>query len=215
MTPEHSKIINQVARQILKPNGLERKGQSRIWLDDNGWYTITVEFQPHSGGQGTYLNVGVGFHWYLKDYTSFDIGSRESEFVAFNTAGQFTSEVEKLARLALDKVVFYRQTLRDIETATQTILNHKFTSENIWGSYHKGIICGLTGNINGLNKYFERLLQFEDGAPFMVVLKDRTKKLKDVATDKDKFIQHIHDIITETRKLKKLKELQIIIYNSD
>jgi hypothetical protein len=211
MTSEHSKIINQVASQILKPNGLERKGQSRIWLDDNGWFTTTVEFQPHSGGHGTYLNVGVGFHWYLQDFITYDIGHRESELVVFNTVEQFTPEVEKLAHLAVNKVVFYRQAMRDIDTATQTILNHEFTSENLWGSFHKGTICGLLGNINGLNNYFDRLLQFEDYAPYVTELKERTKKLKDISIDTDKFKQHVYEIITETRKLKRLKELQIII----
>ncbi len=211
MTPEHSKIINNVARKILKPQGLERKGQSRIWLDDNGWYTIVVEFQPHSGMQSTYLNVGVNFHWYLQDSWSFNIGYRETDRIDFHSIEQFTPEVEKLAHLALERVVFYRQALRDIDTATQTILNHKFTSEIIWGSYHKGIICGLTGNINELNKYFDQLIEFEDSAPFMTVLKDRTRKLKEVASDKDKFRQQIYNIIIETRKLKKLKEMQITI----
>jgi hypothetical protein len=30
--PEHSKIINKVARQILKPNGLERKDNQGLGL---------------------------------------------------------------------------------------------------------------------------------------------------------------------------------------
>lgn len=208
---EHSKIINQVARQILKPQGLERKGQSRIWLDDNGWYTTVVEFQPHSGTQATYLNVGVNFHWYIQDHWSFDIGFRETKRVDFSNIEQFTPEVEKIARLALDKVVSYRQSLQNIDTATQTILHHEFTSENLWGSYHKGIICGLTGNLNGLNKYFDRLLKFEDYAPFVVELKERTKKLKDLSADRDRFKQAITDIISATRKLKNLKELLIEI----
>ncbi|MFV0290086.1 MAG: hypothetical protein ACK5IJ_04195, partial [Mangrovibacterium sp.] len=60
--PEHSKIINQVAREIFKEYGIERKGQSRTWLDDQYWYTTIIEFQPFKDRQGTCLNVGINFH---------------------------------------------------------------------------------------------------------------------------------------------------------
>ena len=38
----HTKIINNVAKQILKPEGLVRKGQSRTWYHDQGWFTTVV-----------------------------------------------------------------------------------------------------------------------------------------------------------------------------
>ena len=38
----HNKIINQVAREILKPYGLFQKGQSRLWVDENTFYISMV-----------------------------------------------------------------------------------------------------------------------------------------------------------------------------
>ncbi len=207
--PEHSKIINKVARQILKPNGLERKGQSRTWLDDNGWYTTVVEFQPFKDRQGTCINIGVNFHWYVKDYWSFDIGYRESDFIDYKEENQFTLEVEKLTKTALNKVLDYREKLSDLKISKQTILGHEFTSENLWGSYHKGIICGLLGDINNLNFYFSRLLELDLDAPFEKELEKIVIDLKERSSDLDLFKDTIQSFIKETRGQKKLRDIDI------
>ena len=41
---QHDKIINIAAKKVLAPKGLFRKGSSRIWMDDNGYFIIQVEF---------------------------------------------------------------------------------------------------------------------------------------------------------------------------
>ena len=209
--PEHSKIINRVAKQILKPKGLERKGQSRTWLDDNGWFTTVVEFQPFKDRQGTCINIGVNFHWYLKDYLSFDIGNRESDFIDFKNEEQFIREVEKLAQYALDKVHFYRQALDEFDRAKQTIKSHEFTSDNLWGNYHKGTICGLTGDQSGLTEYYNKLLTVDHDVSWANELKNRVTELKEISPNIDEFRQRISEIIHETRELKKLKKLEIEI----
>ncbi|MFN8257562.1 MAG: hypothetical protein U0W24_17840 [Bacteroidales bacterium] len=207
--PEHSKIINKVASQILKPYGLDRKGQSRTWLDDQNWYTTMIEFQPFSNRQGTCINVGVNFHWYPQDCWSFDIGYRESEFVDFENTDQFTLDVEKLAKIGLEKTLNYRQLLIDFKTTKQTIIRHQFASDNLWGNYHKGLICGLIGDKKELNDYYDRLLGVENDAPWTKDLKFQVKELKDISVDIDKFRSKIIAIIRDTRRLKKLKDLEI------
>ena len=207
--PEHSKIINKVAKQFLKPDGIERKGQSRTWLDDNGWFTTVVEFQPFKDRQGTCINIGVNFHWYVKNYWSFDIGYRESNFIDFKEENQFTQEVEKLSKTALNKVLDYREKLSNLENSKQTILKHEFTSENLWGSYHKGIICGLSGDIDNLNFYFNRLLNLELNAPFEKELEKIVIDLKEKSSDLDLFNKTIQSFIKETRGQKRLKDIEI------
>lgn len=78
---DHNKIINKAAGDVLKPMGLFRKGQSRIWIDENDWFLIIVEFQPSNWDKGSYLNVAVNYLWSRKEYLSFDYGHRESAFV--------------------------------------------------------------------------------------------------------------------------------------
>src|SRR5437763_13619414 len=96
----HQRIINESARANLKPIGLIQKGRSRTWLDDHGWWTTVVEYQPSGFGKGTYLNVGVNLHWYPRNYFSFDIGSRVGGFVAYSGDTQFAEAMKETSALA-------------------------------------------------------------------------------------------------------------------
>jgi hypothetical protein len=207
-SPEYSKIINQVAQKIFRPFEVYRKGQSRTWLDDQNWFTTIIEFQPFNNTMGTCLNVGVNFHWYPKNYWSFDIGYRESQFIEFEDTNQFFSEVEKLAKLALEKTLNYRELLKDYTTAKQTIIKHQFASDNLWGNYHKGTICGLIQDKVGLNDYYDKLLNDETDAPWIKDLKLLVKELKGASVDIDIYKTTIFEIIRNTRKLKQLKDLE-------
>src|SRR5277367_5073918 len=53
------KLIAHAARTWLDPLGLRRKGQSRTWLDDHGWWLTIVELQAGAHDVGAFLNVGV------------------------------------------------------------------------------------------------------------------------------------------------------------
>ena len=57
----HSKIINQVCREVLIPLGVFQKGASRLYLDDNDYFFTVIEFQPSTWSNGTYLNIGLTF----------------------------------------------------------------------------------------------------------------------------------------------------------
>lgn len=59
----HSKIINQVCREVLIPLGVFQKGASRLYLDDNDYFFTVIEFQPSTWSNGTYLNIGLTFLW--------------------------------------------------------------------------------------------------------------------------------------------------------
>lgn len=206
---EHSKIIIKTAKQLFKPYGFEQKGQSRVWHDDQGLYTTLIEFQPHKWEHGAFLNVGVNFHWYVQPYTSFDIGYRETGFEKFETAKQFTAKIEDMVHLAAEKALSYRQQLIDLSTAKATILAHHFTSDSLWGNYHRGVVCGLTKDIDGLNQYFDALLQVDHDVKWANELKTKALQLKALASDPSKFNTEILQTILESRKEKKLKAMEI------
>jgi len=208
---EHTKIINNVAKQILKPKGLIRKGRSRTWYHDRGWFTTIVEFQPHKWKHGAFLNLGVNFHWYEKDYFSFDIGYREKEFEEFATDAEFTPKIEEMVNFALTKAIFYSDKLSDLATAKPFILSHEFTSESLWGNYHKGVISGLLGDIDTSKTYFSALLNFNDerNLSFISDLKTKTQALVELVDKTDDFNSHILEIINNTREKKKLAEVEI------
>ena len=128
-TPLQSKIMNNVAREILKPMGVLRKGRSRIWLDDHGWWVTVVEFQP-GRGSGSYLNIGVNLQWYPKEYFSFDMGYREETFHEYRSDEQFTPQAYKLVNKAKDRIQNYRNALSTVESTTKFVLNYKFSTPN-------------------------------------------------------------------------------------
>lgn len=209
--PDHSKIINKTAKKVFAPYGIKQKGKSRIWLDDNGWYTTVIEFQPFSGRQGTTLNVGVNFNWYEQVYFSFDISYRQDvDFVEYNgNEDLFSKEVEKFCEIALNKALEYRENFQNIHKAKPFILNHTYTSENIWGSYHKGTICGLTNDVVEQNHYYQKLLQESHPGAWLNELKDRVNLLMVDSEHHHKFTENIIETIKKARALKKLPEIEI------
>lgn len=208
-TPIHSKIINNIAREILKEHGIERKGQSRTWLDDQYWFTTIIEFQPFKDRQGTSLNVGVNFHWYQKEYFSFDIGSRESEFIDFVNEKQFEIEMKSLVELALIRVLELREKLSDLKTGTNTILNHEFTSDNLWGNYHRAIISGLNNQKEKSEQYFNLILKNKLKYDWELKLKQRVEKLIKELNNIANFQKTIDKVIEKTRNKKKLKPTEL------
>ena len=207
--PKHSKIINKVALIIFKEYGIERKGQSRTWLDDQYWFTTIIEFQPFKDRQGTCLNVGINFHWYEKEYFSFDIGNRESDFIDFKNEEQFQSEIESLVEKALKRTLELRNKMGDLKNAQNTILNHEFASDNLWGNYHRAIICGLNNELMKSKQYFNLILKDDFDTPWAKELKKRVSELKNELKDTSNFKVRINEIIEKTRNEKKLNEIEM------
>ncbi|MGB5818437.1 MAG: hypothetical protein WBG90_03055 [Saonia sp.] len=207
-TPIHSRIINKVARKIFKEHGIERKGQSRTWLDDQYWYTTVIEFQPFKDSHGTCLNVGANFHWYKKEYFSFDLGGRVSEFIEFKNEGQFENEVNSLVRLALKETLMIRENLSNLKSAEKTIMNHQFSSDNLWGNYHRAIINGLNNKIDESGHYFNLILGDSEDVGWAIELKSRVHKLKTVFNDNNYFKRSIEEIIKQARMDKKLNPME-------
>ena len=207
--PEHSKIINKIARGIFREYGIERKGQSRTWLDDQYWFTTIIEFQPFKDRQGTCLNVGINFHWYEKEYFSFDIGNRESDFIDFKNEKQFQSEMKSLVEKALKRTLELRNTMNDLKSAEKNIINHEFASDNLWGNYHRAIICGLNNEVGKSEYYFDLILKDDFDVPWAKELKRRVSELKNELKDTSNFQVKINEIIENTRNEKKLKEIEI------
>ncbi|MBA5793436.1 hypothetical protein H1R17_09965 [Flavobacterium sp. xlx-214] len=210
---DHKKIINKVAKKILSSHGITQKGQSRIWLDDNGWFVTVIEFQPFHGRQGTTLNIGVNFNWYEEEYFSFDIGYRQDiDFVDYDgNEDMFSEEIEKLCHLALNKILEFREKFKNLDNAKLSILNNTFTSEEIWGSYHKGTICGLTNEYAKKNEYYQKILDNNETYEWLSELKSRVNLLENNISNHNDFSKKVIEIIKKTRTLKKLKEKEIIL----
>ncbi|SHH24297.1 hypothetical protein [Flavobacterium defluvii] len=205
METDYSRIINKIAKEKLRPYGIIQKGKSRLWLDDQGWYIILIEFQPYSGRRGSTLNVGANFNWYNQNYFSFDIGYRQNvEFAEYKNEDQFSQQIELYCDKAIEIVLDYRNKL-DNNHRKNFILNHAFTSESLWGNYHKGTILGIIGEADEMKKYYSAILDEENQFDW---INDLQSKVRFLIESKD-FIMEIRKTIYESRKLKKLPESEI------
>lgn len=211
-TPIHSKLINKAAIEILKPIGLVRKGQSRIWLDDNGWWLTMIEFQPSSWSKGTYLNVGISWLWYPKEYMTFDIGYRESEFVEFKDEDTFLIKAIGLAEKAKKKVLTYRHSMSSPELAKEFVLTNTVGDEhNIWACLNKGIACLHASDIPNAKTHLENVIRCSDDRDWAISVKDFTQSLLSLKPKEQ--LLALQDAIMQSRKLKKLPEIEVLFGN--
>lgn len=207
----HNQIITKTATRFFKAYGITRKGKSRTFLDDHDWYTTIIEFQPSGFDKGTFLNVGVNFHWFEHDYLSFDLGYRESAFVAFVDSETFRIEVENLCQIAIQKTLKYRKHFETLESAKQTICDDAFASDSLWGNYHQGTISGLTGDYTTMKRYYGILLKTDHHAAWANQLKEHVISLLDGLDTLSAFRLEIGKIATKTRLLKKLPHRDITL----
>src|SRR6266851_4267038 len=104
----HSRLIAQAARDALAPLGIRRKGRSRTWLDDQGWWLGLIEFQPSSWSKGSYLNVGVMWLWDELPYLAYDVGYRVSDFERYEDRAKFEVSAQNVAKNAAQEASRYR-----------------------------------------------------------------------------------------------------------
>lgn len=143
---DHNRIIQQAAREVLKPLGLFQRGRSRLWIDDNGWFLTLVEFQPSAWSKGSYLNVALHFLWGNRDFISYDypIGgqTRQNSFVSFTgDETAFYEAVTAMAQKAAGLVGEYRK-FRELSYARNAILEIRRNSPH--DVLNKMMTCGLT-----------------------------------------------------------------------
>jgi len=113
-------IIKQLCKDILLPLGVFQKGNSRTYIDDNGYFFTVIEFQPSAYAKGTYLNVALHFLGNENEDISFDFpfgaDIRVMDFVEYQNEEQFAREVTRYVQKAVTQVLFYRK-LQDVAVA--------------------------------------------------------------------------------------------------
>lgn len=216
----HNKIINQAARSVLKKNGMFQKGQSRTWIDDNGWFFIVVEFQPSNWNKGSYLNVGINYLWTNKEYLSFDYGSRENGFVAFNDNNEeFYKDMVHLAELAETKVAEYRK-FQNIEYAKEKIINRNGYTSVSHEIYNKLMICGMAKDSRAKSFYNKLLKETQHSmlAYEVEYFKELSEEISFVINDPELFYDYLCKKIIKQREYwhskSSMKKLQLRITES-
>ena len=136
----HNRFLNYAARTILQNNGLFQKGQSKTWIDDNGWFLIIVEIQPKDWNKGAYLNVGIDYLWREKEKMGLDFGHCQREFIAFKDREEtFYNDLLIMYSIAMEKVEGYRK-FAELPYGKRKILGVNRFSSNAHELYNKMMV---------------------------------------------------------------------------
>ncbi len=209
MEPEidHNKLLKTVAKERLQPYGIVQKGQSRSFHCDKGWLTFMIEFQPSSWSKGSYLNVGLDFHFYPREHFAFSYVNRVSDFIEFTDEEQFVKVVNELCDKAIKRFQFLERNFKDLWTAIKTIEKEK---EKSYYAYDLAVLYALTGNYD---KALPKLKQLSDTVceyDWHFVRKKVVNELIEwIEQDSTTFLEKFKNQINETRILKKLKPVNL------
>lgn len=162
---ESDKLIIRAAQAILKPMGLFQKGTSRIWIDDNGWFLILVEFQPSSWSQGAYLNVVISFLWEqgrgFSESLSYNIGGRELEHIEYMGNGEmFFQQMLEMAQYAGNLVQQYRNSFASYQFARSEMEHYHdtYSSSKVGELWNRGMFYYLYDDEKSGNEKMKELL---------------------------------------------------------
>lgn len=192
-----SRLIASAARATLGPLGCTRIGRSRIWLSDQRFWAIIIEFQPCQHVVGSFLNVAACWFWYAKDYWSFDIGGRIQGRHLFEDEHQFGAVAEKLATRAAEEV----RSLRDRFASMSDIARELYPTPDAqaWRLYHAAVAAGLAGETASAEGYFNRLLAEPPSFDWHKALQGASAKLARNIYDTGTFRDNVLEIIQEAR----------------
>jgi Domain of unknown function (DUF4304) len=145
----HGSIIADAAKQALTPLGFRRKGRSRIWLSDHGWWLNVVEFQPSNWSDGSYLNVAAHWLWSSSGHLSLDFGGRMPGFEEYISDEQFDTVARKLAGAAAEEAHKLDRAFASVDATADALLQNEASQrtrgEGSWSAYHAAVAAALAG----------------------------------------------------------------------
>jgi hypothetical protein len=196
---EHGRLIAAAAKAALVPLGCQRKGQSRFWLSDQRFWTISIEFQPSGWSKGSYLNVGATWLWYVKENLVFDEGYRVGDFISFQNADQFKPLIGGMAARAAEEVRTLQKRFKTIPDIYRRLV--PCIRREGWPVYHAAVIAGLVGDVASARKLFDRIGAWQTYYEWQDELKSRSLALAALLGDPDQFRAMIQSVINQRRAL--------------
>jgi hypothetical protein len=154
---EHGRLIAAAAKRRLAPLGCKRKGQSRLWISDERYWLITVEFQPSAWSKGSYLNVRPQWSWLRLGAN--DHFPRPADYIEFKTAEQFKPLIEDMAAIAAQTVLALRDRFRSLEDVSRYFAER--ITRNGWPVYRAAVTAGLVGETQRARELFKQLESFD------------------------------------------------------
>lgn len=196
------RLLRDAAKRLLLPLGCRQVGSSRIWIADQRFWVIIIEFQPSSFSKGSYLNVGANWLWCPKDHWSFDYSYRVDGFIEFQDGDQFAGAAEQIAIRAANEVRDLREKLGSLSLIAHEIIPRP--EVQAWPVFHAAVVAGLLGNVTGAERYFIRLANEEATTEWHKNLQTDATRLLAKLPDTVAFRNEILALVQQSRALHKL-----------
>jgi hypothetical protein len=215
---DHNEIIATTAKAALGPLGFRRKGRSRFWLADRGYWLTLVEFQPSRWSKGSYLNVGPLWLWHpaKRDATyvlaiNDDGGRIGSSFIEYKDDEQFLPLAADMAKLAAAESERLIRELCTIHAVAKVLVakEQKARTSRVgrrWNAYHAGVAAAIAGVPDVAAKMFGSIL--EKNGPPTSILHPAARQALEMMPDIDAFRRRIILTVNQQRASFRLPVLQ-------
>jgi hypothetical protein len=186
---DHNAEIAAAAKSVLEPVGCMRKGRSRTWLADHGWWVAVVEFQPSAWAKGSYLNVGASYLWkpvIAQSSLSFDAVIGPRPWYDAMACEPFMPKAMELASIARDSLTGLREHQRTIALAAEW-LQREWIERSPWRNYHLGVALGLSGKVDCAQRHFRLVVDPPSGYEWVKVLARECEAYAALVEDRSAF----------------------------
>ncbi len=147
MVGEQNKIIAAAAKATLGPMGFKRKGQTRLWILDHGFWLNTVGFRPSRWSVAIDLDNAAHWLWAGHGFMSLDHFIRGSH-ASFENEGQFSKTVAEIANEAASRAAQLESQFSSFDAIASFVIQEALNSERMrssWFGYKAGLACGILG----------------------------------------------------------------------
>jgi hypothetical protein len=188
-----TKLINRAARKRLKPLGLNQKGQSRLWLDDHGWWVLGVDFESFAYSQGSRLVVFADFMWNGRDHIAHAVGGRVGSKdgrelrCKYDDDQSFEGCAAMLAERAETEITAMRSEFPSLEAWADHL--DRTAGDDFWPQFDAGMAAGLTGDEDGARRWLARVVQTDDDRDWAVAARRDAEALGALAGDMGAFTE--------------------------
>lgn len=203
MSDAHSRIIASAAKAELEPIGFRRRGRSRLWLADHGFWLNVVEFTPSRWSKSVSLMNAAHWLWVGAGFMSFDEAVPSNCHVEFETEEQFRDAAIEIAKVARAEALKIEERFGSFQAIAEFVIERARTSPDrmalSWWGYEAGIASELVGRFDDAHEFLynltdERVTRHAD--PLLPLI-DRP----------DAFRREVNDLVTRQRATLQLEAL--------
>jgi hypothetical protein len=196
--------------------GLMRKGRSRAWFDDHGWWVIQVLFEAPMFGKASDLVVSVSWLWKLPhmadNHASFDYGWRiPGCFATFESPEQWAPITRRLASRAAEEVRAYRERIPDLRAAAR--VTDEYARGRVgWHAWDAAVANGLSGNVDTAARHFAAVADLDDDREWWQPARTQARTWERmVRSDHDRFVEQVKDHVENARQQLRLPTVELAV----